>query len=195
MISGGLPDNRNPLKNTLIIRDKVVEEGPQLPFAVYQHCQVEVKDSVFVLGGRDKDWTFIKSVQILKDRVWSLGAAMSTARYQHTCIEFKDLIYVVGGKTEDSSGLLTVDIYDPQTDTWNTGPSLTEPVVDGQLVYYHNQLYLLGGTENTKVFTLSADPDAKWEAVSGVSIEAEERKFFPAPVVTIDMLYCANENE
>ena len=84
----------------------------------------------------------------------------------------------------------SVEIYDPDTDLWEAGPALPNPVYEAQAVSYQNTLYLLGGVANAQVFTLSADPGAQWEILEGVMVSEEIRQVFPAPLLTSEMLFC-----
>lgn len=58
---------------------------------------------------------------------------------------FGGQVWVAGGLTEQGEAAATVQIFDPTTDSWSTGPQLPEPVHHAALVSTGDTLYLLGG--------------------------------------------------
>ena len=50
---------------------------------------------------------------------------MSTARRTHASAAVGGKLYVFGGRDSDDEFLSMVEVYDPASDSWEQGPSLT----------------------------------------------------------------------
>jgi hypothetical protein len=74
-------------------------------------------------------------------------------------------LWIAGG-IQDSTPLTTVHVYDPTTNSWDTGPRLPRPLTRMALVSDGGDLYLIGGEVNSEpvasVYRLSEGEDA-WE--------------------------------
>jgi N-acetylneuraminic acid mutarotase len=55
---------------------------------------------------------------------WTAKAAMPTARGIGRAVVVQGKIYVIGGCVTFGTGMSVVEIYDPATDAWTTGPSM-----------------------------------------------------------------------
>jgi N-acetylneuraminic acid mutarotase len=80
---------------------------------------------------------------------WSTGAQMMAPRYVASAATLNGVIYVVAGYNAQhgyGEGLATVEVYDPATDSWSSGPSLNYR--RGQtpaLAALEGKLYAAGG--------------------------------------------------
>jgi hypothetical protein len=74
-------------------------------------------------------------------------------------------LWIAGGM-QGSEPLRTVHVYDPTTNSWDTGPSLPRPLTHMALASTGGDLYLIGGDVDTvpvaSVYRLSEGEDA-WE--------------------------------
>ena len=190
IVSGGIGVDNSPLQTVKVLKENLTwVSGPNMPNALRFHCQVFFGTRVFIIGGFGTSGS-TSSTLVLEDGEWREDRSpMQTARSHHSCIPFARKIYSIGGLGVDNV-LDSVEIYDPDTDLWEAGPALPNPVYEAQAVSYQNTLYLLGGVANAQVFTLSADPGAQWEILEGVMVSEEIRKVFPAPLLTSEMLFC-----
>lgn len=114
------------------------------PVAVYDH-------KLYVLGGGGPNFKSLDSCVVYdpaQDR-WETLCNMPTRRSGSVAFTINDKIYVVGGgfKKEDGNFrfLDTVEIYDPQTDTWDTGPNMLQPHDYPAAALYRGAIYVLGG--------------------------------------------------
>jgi len=141
-------------------------EKTDMPDARWGHATCAVNGKIYVIGGA-RGWP----VQELYDSIavydpatdtWTMGSPMQTLRWGISCSVVNEKIYVIGG-TAASSGIetaesySTVEIYDPETDTWLKTPvrgmptarfGLASAVINGKIyaigggnVYYPTEAY------------------------------------------------------
>jgi N-acetylneuraminic acid mutarotase len=105
------------------------------------------------------------------DRRWTRLAPMPTARAELAAVTAPDgRIYAIGGATYPDphnttfgppKPLGTVEIYDPRTNRWSTGPSLRVPRWGlGAALGPDGKIYAIGGSSGTTVETLQIAPPA-----------------------------------
>jgi hypothetical protein len=100
-------------------------KGPDLPYAVANHCLVGVNSSTALLCGGYNNGGDLNECHYmdLVDHSWSQGPSMMTKRRLHSCGIFKsaahqgrNVVIAAGGYIFDS-----VEFLDPTTNTWNEG--------------------------------------------------------------------------
>lgn len=83
---------------------------------------------------------------------WTSGPPMPTSRIGHSAAVFGSRIYVMGGATpiqfSSSPALATVEIYDPATGAWTTGPSMPTPRFEFVGLATSQHIYAIGGWNN-----------------------------------------------
>ena len=106
---------------------------------------------------------------------WVSRAPMLTARNHFGSAVLNGKIYAMGGailQDENETALTTMEIYDPATNTWSTGPSLPNPraLIQSAVEVYHGKIYVAGGEYYWKGFTAEVtvfDPVANtWSLVT-----------------------------
>jgi hypothetical protein len=102
--------------------------GPDLPYAVCDHCLVGVNSSTALLcGGRNNGGKLNECHYMdLEDHSWSQGPSMMTKRSYHSCGIFKSAAHqgrniVIAAGGINSGYLDSVEFLDPTTNTWNEG--------------------------------------------------------------------------
>ncbi|MGB2696683.1 MAG: glutaminyl-peptide cyclotransferase [Candidatus Zixiibacteriota bacterium] len=150
--------------------------GSPMPTPRYQLGVVTGSDGlIYAIGGRSSplgDPVDIVEVYDPFRDTWSSASPMPTARNQFAIsLGADNRIYTIGGKTasepNQSPFYYIVEIYDPVTDTWETG--LPAPTARGEMdaVLCGNGIYVIGGTVGSYLATnevlytygwLSADP-------------------------------------
>ncbi|MBI5755599.1 MAG: hypothetical protein HZA12_01620 [Nitrospirae bacterium] len=109
------------------------------------------KGSVYVFGGGGTGFGSLNSTEIYdpKADVWSKGKEMPTTRSGAVAAVLNDKIYVIGGGLKLPDGRFeffkTVEIYDPQTDTWSNGPDMLMPHDYPASVVLGGGIYVIGG--------------------------------------------------
>jgi N-acetylneuraminic acid mutarotase len=76
---------------------------------------------------------------------WSTAAPLAIARQEVAVAELAGLIYVIGGIDGVPSFTDSVEVYDPATDSWSPGPSLTTPLHHTTAASVDGKLYAIGG--------------------------------------------------
>ncbi|MFC1483776.1 M6 family metalloprotease domain-containing protein [Candidatus Neomarinimicrobiota bacterium] len=134
---------------------------------------------IYAIGGRSADDNYLQGVvEVFDPRTnsWSVATPMPTPRNQFAvCLGPDDRIYTIGGKdnygNNEGPFFDVVEIYDPYTDTWETGPPLPVPLGEMEATVLDGKLYVVGGTNGyftADVFVLDVE-SAKWLTLSGDS--------------------------
>lgn len=76
---------------------------------------------------------------------WQQRSAMPTPRHEHAFVKSDGLVYVLGGLVEGLSAVPLVDVYDPETDEWTTGPPLPYAPNHAMAAARGGVVYHLGG--------------------------------------------------
>jgi N-acetylneuraminic acid mutarotase/glucose/arabinose dehydrogenase len=76
---------------------------------------------------------------------WTSIAPMPTARGAATAQVINGDIYVIGGLNSSGASLNTVEVYDPDTNTWSTAPSLQTRRDHPGSAVINNRLFVFGG--------------------------------------------------
>ena len=161
-----------------------------MPAALYNHCQVHMSTSVYVMGGMGSS-SYSSSVFFLQDLMWREVSPMLAPRQVPAFIAPDMKIYAIGGA--DRFVLSKDEIYDPLSDRWQQGPALPVTLYEAQVIEHQDNIYVVGeyvtynSQPNTKVFTLSG---GEGQVVAGVFVQGGERRVFPAPVLSRAVLFC-----
>jgi len=145
-----------------------------LPYGNHDVFGAVADGRVYVPGGmaahglpaafRNFDRMFVYDVAA--DR-WSVTPPMSRRRCYAGVATIGRKVWVVGGRTNPSgktAPLDLVEIYDPKTGRWRTGPPLPSPRTEAVVVAAGGRVYAIGGRgpgDAGSVFSI-ADGQAKW---------------------------------
>ncbi|MCC7201746.1 MAG: hypothetical protein IT393_03640 [Nitrospirae bacterium] len=109
------------------------------------------KGKIYVFGGGGIGFSSLNSTEIYdpeKD-VWTQGKDMPTVRSGTVAAVMDNKICVMGGGLKLQDGRFqffrTVEIYDPEKDTWRTGPDMLMPHDYPASAVYNNRIYVIGG--------------------------------------------------
>lgn len=109
------------------------------------------KEKIYVFGGGGAGFTSLNSTEIYDTETdcWSKGKDMPTVRSGTVAAVLNKKIYVMGGGLKLPDGRFqffrTVEIYDPENDTWTSGPDMLMPHDYPTSVVYEDQIYVIGG--------------------------------------------------
>jgi len=127
-----------------------VERSPML-HARSHSAVTSFKGKIYVFGGGGVGFRSLGSTEIYDPRgdVWSRGKDMPTIRSGAVAATLGDRIYVIGGGVKGPDGSFEffkiVEIYDPERDTWTSGPSMAMPHDYPASVVLNGSIYVLGG--------------------------------------------------
>jgi hypothetical protein len=98
-------------------------KGPDLPYAVHEHCLVGVNSSTALLcGGYTSGMTMNECHYMdLEDHSWSQGPSMMTKRRLHSCGIFKSAAHQGRNIVIAAGGYNSVEFLDLTTNTWIEG--------------------------------------------------------------------------
>jgi Tol biopolymer transport system component len=109
---------------------------------------VEANGKIYVFGGTDAHLTRqYNSVQEYNPvtKLWTYKTNMPTARESLCAVYLNNKIYVIGGYN-GAGYLKTVEVYDPNNDTWDTTiPSLNEKRGYAGVAVVKGKIYVIGG--------------------------------------------------
>jgi N-acetylneuraminic acid mutarotase len=152
----------------------------------------------FVFKGKGKDLLELDSysfhpnyAQLKDDYRWTLleTSGEVKGRHENAFVEFKDKFYLIGGR-----GINPVNVFDPQTNSWETKNNTPLEIHHFQAVVYGNAIYLTGAMtgkypketplENIWIYYPEED---KWER--GPEIPKARRRGGAGTVIYKDKLY------
>jgi hypothetical protein len=112
---------------------------------------IEFNGRIFVIGGQNENG-FISNNEVydISSDSWSIKAQMPTARSSFSIFLYQNKIYCMGGITGDvNSPEITgiTEVYDPNTDTWESKSSMPTPRADLSANIVGDAVYLIGGKQ------------------------------------------------
>lgn len=134
-----------------------------------------------VEADRDTDspdhWVLDLDAWSARGAQWTVAAPMPEPRNQFSCVTFQGRIYAIAGQFHHDSEQLDqarVDIYDPATDTWSSGPPLPKghSHAEGSTFVHEGRIYMAGGhttapgeSKQVDADILALTPAGEWEVV------------------------------
>ncbi len=134
-----------------------------------------------VMADRDTDspdhWVLDLDEWAKGSAQWKSAAPMPEPRNQFSTVTFDGKIYAIGGQFHHDSMQLDqarVDVYDPETDSWSSGPPLPKghSHAEGGTFVHGGRIYMVGGHTTPAGGRKSIDPDilalapgGRWEVV------------------------------
>ena len=120
--------------------------GPSLPSEVVYGTAVSFGDKIFLIGGGGANLAGLNQTLEfdLETNQWSQKAPMPTARFGLKSVVYEGKIWVLGGGDEGQY-FNSVEIYDPTSNSWTTGPSLTTNRLFPATWVIEDRIYLAGG--------------------------------------------------
>lgn len=79
---------------------------------------------------------------------WSTGLNMPTPRYILSVVQAEGNIFAIGGLDTNNLIVKTVEIYNPISGVWTTGPELPVELYSASAVVIAEQIYITGGITN-----------------------------------------------
>ncbi len=117
---------------------------------------------------RDTDaadhWVLDLTILERGDAAWKNAAPMPVPRNQFSTVTLAGEIYAIGGQLHHDSMQLDqsrVDIYDPKSDSWRSGPALPKghSHAEGATFVHDGRIYMLGGHTTPQGGRKSIDRD------------------------------------
>ncbi|MBQ5989431.1 MAG: hypothetical protein IJL67_08055 [Oscillospiraceae bacterium] len=140
-------------------------EGNSL-IARKSHKAVYYNGKVYIMGGENKDGEVLNTLEVFdpEKKTVEVKAPMNTSRknFGATLYLDGDKFYIIAAGGENSDGILkSVEVYDPETDTWTAKPDMNVPRKEFGLEYIMGKLLAVGGvtaeSENGAEYAESAE--------------------------------------
>ncbi len=116
------------------------------------HCPVAAYDGkIYVFGGGGPEFSSLRSVAVYdtKNDTWETGRDMPSLRSGAVALTVGDRIYVIGGGFRQEDGIFRflkdVEIYHPETDTWETGAEMLMPHDYPAVALLDESIYIMAG--------------------------------------------------
>jgi len=155
-------------------KELVWEEKATVSIARGVYDGVEyLNDKIYLVGGRNfhDEINYNTSERYNPiNNTWETIASMSSERGGIAAATFLNKLYAIGGRNSSNNYLSSVEIFDPSTDAWISGPSLPNPVAYASAIIGNGILYLVGGVNSSgndldQILKLDADSGV-WTALN-----------------------------
>jgi N-acetylneuraminic acid mutarotase len=139
-VAGGFNSTDNAPTNTVQIYDPSANSwttGTPLPAARYAGVGFKADGNLYIAGGIDGGSTVLSSVYSIpmNGSAWTAKAGMPSANaWMGAALGKDNQAYVMGGSPSAggffTSAVSSTFVYNPDSDTWMSGPALPEKVID-----------------------------------------------------------------
>jgi subtilisin family serine protease/N-acetylneuraminic acid mutarotase len=116
------------------------------PTAIMDNAVAAYRGDLYSVGGRTATGaTTAAYVYDAATAGWTRLADMPHPRQRASAAFLAGKLYVAGGWSAGGQARADMDVYDPVTDTWSTGPALPSQVTAAGTATLDDQLYAVGG--------------------------------------------------
>lgn len=166
---------RLPASKSLQAPHKVWEQKPgRLPGGGnHDIFAVSCEGRLFMAGGLTRFWGYPTSERVFDDLFsydpdngfWEVASQLSFPRRYSGIAELNGRVWIVGGEGElgarggEPTTLDVVEIYDPATGAWSTGPTLQQVRTDPFVMVCDERIWAVGG---------ASDPTTKLQSVESI---------------------------
>ncbi|MFN2127821.1 MAG: Kelch repeat-containing protein, partial [Anaerolineales bacterium] len=124
----------------------------KMPRARRIHASALVNGKIYIIGGSDEQFVCFPEVDVFDPTTneWTSAAAMPTPRMCLEAVALDNKIYVIGGNEGllyGERGETTVEMYDPETDTWTTMADMNIGRRFFAACALNGKIYVFGGAE------------------------------------------------
>ncbi len=122
-----------------------------LPVNINHCAAVVIEEEIYILGGRAgaQDYNVVQIYDPSSDS-WREGIPFQQARAGHAAVVVNGMIYILGGErinSEDNSVLDSVEIFDPENQSWSFGVSMPVALHGVPAVAIQDTIFVVGGSE------------------------------------------------
>ena len=152
-VAGGLPDWFR-LTDTCFVYDPQTDSWTQiasLPYRLATHSMAALNGNLYVVGGNDTPvggGAMPMFVYASESDSWSQSdALLPTGREHLAVVAAEGKLFVIGGRYNQDHNVPTLEIYDPQTDSWTRGPDMPTPASGLTAAYMDGRIHVTGGED------------------------------------------------
>lgn len=143
------------------------ESKNPIPTARVTAASVVLKDVIYVVGGRNGN-SVLTTLEKYKpqENTWISGKGMPTPRWSLMAAEVDGRLYAIGGISgigNNRKTLDTIEVYHPDTDTWEMAGSMPQPRHSAAIAVVDKCIYIISG--KTAAYTEATDSEPITERV------------------------------
>ncbi len=169
-VTGGLNDHEIVLDTTDLVSvvkrynekgqfGKDVFNGPRLPQPLAHHCMTVIRNTTVMVTGDGLTWLFDFNSESWTDGPDFMDGSVLSHHSCGTILDSNDSkieIVIIAGGFSNGSIVMVYDetrLFVVESDSWNDGPTLPHPIMNGAEVVTPNRLSLIiAGGSNSSVF-------------------------------------------
>jgi N-acetylneuraminic acid mutarotase len=115
-----------------------------LPEGRLGHAMVALDGQLHVVGG-DGETSDVLTLE--PEAGWQRGAPLGLRPDHVRAVVLEDEVWAIGGRVDDDSLVDRVDVYDPSTDSWRSGPVLPDPTSAMAVGVLDGSIHVVGGED------------------------------------------------
>jgi hypothetical protein len=115
-----------------------------LPEGRLGHAMVALDGQLHVVGG---DGETSDVLTLAPGDGWQRGAPLGLRPDHVRAVVLDDEVWAIGGRVDDDSLVDRVDVYDPSTDSWRSGPVLPDPTSAMAVGVLDGAIHVVGGED------------------------------------------------
>ncbi len=129
--------------------------------------------------------TSLMQIESFAGQDWQVITQLPTKRWEFSTVVVNDKVYIIGGSLFDNNagpfGLSTVEIYDPQTNTWQRGADMPTPRTNAKAAVVNGTIYVFGGYNSKDKFLQNWEMADRVEAYDPLTDTWTRKKKMPIP--------------
>jgi N-acetylneuraminic acid mutarotase len=201
---------RLPASKSMQALHKVWEQKPgRLPGGGnHDIFSVSCEGRLFMAGGLTRFWGYPTSEWVFDDLFsydpdsgfWEVASQLSFPRRYSGIAELNGRVWIVGGEGElgarggEPTTLDVVEIYDPATGAWSTGPTLQQVRTDPFVMVCDERIWAVGGASDPTTKLQSVESIGTGESVWRAGPDLPQPTRQGGCCVMHGVLYCASED-
>jgi|GEM_PF-2399014 len=146
---------------------------PNMLTARSYHASVTVNGRLYVIGGNNTYWVPTQSTEAydFQQDAWSTVTPLTIPRAKHSSCVYGGKIFAFGGwDSTNNSAVASVEMYDPEANTWTPRAAMSRENFDMQCVTVNDRVFVIGGGYNDDRYEVYDPLLDRWEEGGSLSI-------------------------
>jgi N-acetylneuraminic acid mutarotase len=191
-VMGGFGDGFDPWATGWVFEPQPNgwSEIADLPLSVGAGAAVDIEGIIYVVGGVPLGSSLYAYDP--RDDIWETLAPMAQAREHTAAVVYEGDLWVLGGRWEEAM-LASVEIFDTESGSWSSGPSMQEARSGFGATVLGDSIFVAGGEvfDQSNGFVATAlDTIEQFDGETWTFLEPLPRPLHGVPMVTVgDSIY------
>lgn len=147
-----IPDNEEEITSEIDLSQWTWESRANLQDARRTFASAVYDNKVYVFGGQGPN-VILNTVEMYNPETdsWIYKSPMPTERRRLACVVYDNKIYCIGGKYHRqgiSQSCNVLEVYDPETDTWEKKSNMITPRWDLMACVVEDKIYVISGIQS-----------------------------------------------